>query len=89
MSTIFVAGEDGDYEHINTIVTFEEEEMEIRKRVRILDNQVLEPNETFSVVIEAVPGRFPVAVMNSRATVEIEDDDCECFMDSIHCMASF
>lgn len=73
------AGEDDDFEHINTVVTFEKEEMEIRKRVRILDNQVLEPNKTFSAVIEALPGRFPVSVMSSTATVEIEDDDCEWF----------
>lgn len=70
--------EDDDYEHVNTIVTFEEEVMEIRWHVRILDNHILEPTKTFSAVIEAVAGRFPVSVMNSTTTVEIKDDDCKC-----------
>ena len=77
---IFVVVDGEDYQRFSSVVTFEEEETEVRRRVRILDNQVLESTKTFSVVIEAVPGRFPVAVMNSTATVEIRDDDSECFI---------
>jgi len=77
---IFVVVNGEDYQHFSSIVTFEKEETEVRRRVRILDDQVLESTKTFSVVIEAVPETYPVAVMNSTAAVEIRDDDSECFV---------
>ena len=77
---IFVVVDGEDYQHFSSVVTFEKEEIEVRRRVRILDNHVLESTKTFSVVIEVVPGIFPVAVTNSTAAVEIKDDDCECLI---------
>ena len=41
----------------------------------------------FDTVIEAVPGTFPVAVMNNTATIEIKDDDSELLRTTIYvCM---
>ena len=41
----------------------------------ITDNSALEDMEQFMVVIEPVLGVFPVAVMDSIATVTITDND--------------
>ena len=41
----------------------------------IMDNSALEDTEQFFVEIEPVSGVFPVAVINSRATVTITDND--------------
>ena len=43
--------------------------------ILIRDNSALEEVEQFTVVIEAVEGDFPVAVMNNTATVTIADND--------------
>ena len=66
-----------DYEPLNISITFEKEDLEIWRRVRIIDDQTLQGKRTFNTVIEAVPGTFPVAVMNNTAAIEIEDDDSE------------
>ena len=41
----------------------------------IMDNSALEDTEQFFVEIEPASGVFPVAVINSRATVTITDND--------------
>ena len=43
--------------------------------VFIVDNSALEEVEQFNVKIEAISGDFPVAVMNSTATVIVTDND--------------
>ena len=41
----------------------------------IIDNSALEDVEQFIVEIEPIPGVFPIAVMDSVATVTITDND--------------
>ena len=80
MYVLISAAENQDYQQTSSMVTFEKEVMEISKRVKILDNSNLEGTKSFSVMITAVPGSYPVFVVNSTALVEIKDDDCECCM---------
>ena len=65
-----------DFEELNTIITFDEDDVEANVRVRIIDNEALQDIRAFDVVIEVIPGQiFPVQVQNNKAIVDIEDDD--------------
>ena len=51
------------------------EDLEVRVKTLIFDNFALEEREFFTAEIFPLPGQFPVAVMNSTATVLVEDND--------------
>ena len=80
MCSLIYAVENRDYQQTRSIVTFEKEVREISKLVKILDNSNLEGTKSFSVMITAISGLYPVSVINSTAIVEINDDDCKCCM---------
>ena len=65
-----------DYNPLSTIVTFEKDVLIQKVRVQVLDNQVVQQSRKFSATIEVMSGlQFPVQVMDSNATIQIEDDD--------------
>ena len=64
-----------DFVAVNDTITFGEEETEMEVLIFILYNSALEETEHFTVRIEAIEGVFPVAVVNSTATVNITDND--------------
>ena len=47
-------------------------------RVKVLNNPALQQRRMFSAVIEVTPGlMFPAQVIDSVATIDIDDDDSE------------
>lgn len=66
-----------DYEHLNTTITFEKDDLVARIRVKVIDNQILQEMRTFGAIIEVVQGEFPAFVQNNTASIVIEEDDSE------------
>ncbi len=70
-----------DYSPVTEVITFDAnttlgiDELEVRVTVLITDNIALEGRESFTVNITAIPGIFPLTVMDSVATVDIDDND--------------
>lgn len=49
-----------------------------KTRVKVFDNLILQPTRVFSIEIEVTSGlRFPAQVIDSVATIDIQDDDCK------------
>ena len=72
----YTCSTDGDdFVAVNNTITFGVEETEKEMLIFIVDNSALEEVEQFTVKIEAISGDFPVAVLNSTATVTITDND--------------
>ena len=65
-----------DFDQVDDVITFGVEETEMEVLILIRDNAALEEVEEFNIMIEAVEGDFPVAVVDSMATVTITDNDC-------------
>ena len=66
-----------DYRHLEERIEFGIEDLEMRRMVLIVDNDVLENMELFTATIVPIRGPFPVAVQNDNVTVIITDNDCE------------
>ena len=68
-----------DFESVNVSLTFEEEDLMKKVRVKLIDNQIVEDDRTFGAVI-TLPGRrlLSTQVEGSTANIEIKDDDGEC-----------
>ena len=67
-----------DYAPLSTVITFEAEDLMAKTRVKVFDNLILQPTREFSVEIEVTSGlRFPAQVIDSVATIDIQDDDCK------------
>ena len=67
-----------DYEPVSTIITFEPEDVMATTLIKVLDNPTLQQGRMFSAVIEVTSGlRFPARVIDSVATIDVEDDDSE------------
>ncbi|CAI8026308.1 IgGFc-binding protein [Geodia barretti] len=65
-----------DYEPLSTVITFEQQDVMATVRVKVLNNPALQQKRMFSAVIEVTPGlRFPAQVIDSVATINIDDDD--------------
>ena len=64
-----------DFTAINDTLEFGVDVTQMEVIISITDNSALEDVEQFIVEIEPVPGVFPVAVMDSIATVTITDND--------------
>ena len=71
-----------DYRHLEERIEFGIEDLEIRRMVLIVDNDVLENVELFTATIVPIRGPFPVAVQNDNVTVVIADNDSELIMAS-------
>lgn len=59
-------------------VTFEASVIQQRVLLDIVNDDINENSELFSVTIEPVEGLYPLRVIDSLATVEITDSDSEC-----------
>ena len=66
-----------DYETINETITFDIEDLQYEGTLKITDNDALENVEQMFLQIEAVPGPFPLMVLDDTATVTIADNDGE------------
>ena len=66
-----------DYRRLEERIEFGIEDLEMRRMVLIVDNDVLENMELFTATIVPIRGPFPVAVQNDNVTVIITDNDCE------------
>ena len=76
--------EDLDFEPLFMNVTFDADVIEQVVQVIIINDDILEYEEEFMVTIEAVPGPFPVEVINGRVNIELSDNDCKiCFFCTI------
>ena len=64
-----------DYTAVNDTLEFGVDVTQMEVMIFITDNSALEDVEQFVVEIEPVSGVFPVAVMDSIATVTITDND--------------
>ena len=64
-----------DFSAVNDTIEFAVDVTWMEVMIFITDNSALEDVEQFIVEIEAVPGVFPVAVMDSIATITIIDND--------------
>jgi hypothetical protein len=73
-----VAGE--DYESLDSVITLAPMEQVLEYDIIILDDQRVERQEVFSVLLEIAPGQDEVsglALGQSIANVFIMDNDCE------------
>ncbi len=75
---IFLDGE--DYTRINETITFQAEELKKTVLIFIVDDSRLEDRENFEVTFTALPGLFPVTVLNDTVTIAIVDDDSKLFI---------
>ena len=76
-----------DYEAIaSSIITFSPEQTSATVSVTIVDDDVLEDVEQFTVEVVATEGQERVDVVGDAANIFISDDDCENFF---KCFASF
>ena len=66
-----------DYMTLERQITFEIEDRQMQIMALIVDDDALESAESFTATIIPLPGRFPVGVQSSQATVSIRDNDCE------------
>ena len=63
-----------DYGGINTEVVFAPNVTEINVTVAIEPDSVLETDESFQLILSAIPGQ-PVTLLRPEATISVLDDD--------------
>ena len=70
---ICTAGDDFEARDIN--VTFPVDVTEVTVEIKVINDDILESYENFSLLLQPVPGVFPLAVVNKMLTVQIIDND--------------
>ena len=75
--TCFSTSAGSDYESINETITFDVEDLQYEGTLIITDNDALENVEQMFLQIEALPGLFPLVVVDDTAVVTITDNDGE------------
>ena len=76
----FAVSDELDFKPLFMNVTFDAEVNEKVVQIIIVNDNILEHVEEFSVTIEPVPGVFPVAVIDGNVRVELSDNDCKIFI---------
>ena len=70
---IFLAATDFKFDEMN--VTFQVPDREKLVTVFILNDDIVERDESFSIMITPVPGVYPLQVLDPLVMVDIIDDD--------------
>ena len=82
LSFIVNAGESEDYTSVSAIGTFYPSSVsnmtiEFCVNINITDDSTGEPNERFTLLVEAVEPQGRVMIRNGRITIIIRDDECK------------
>ena len=64
-----------DFEPLGMNVTFEKDVTEINVQIVITNDEILEADEEFSVMMEPVEGLYPLDVKDGMASILLSDND--------------